>query len=108
MSYLIFMLFLILIIALGLGLYIFICKNEKLEQELDEKQDLINASRKALLLSEDRVTQRNKMIEYQQEKNKKLEEKLTLLKTYINSNNYGNAEVRLQKLKELARPGNQH
>ena len=45
-------------------------------------------------------------MEYQDNKIKKLEEKINKYEEFITSNNYSNAEIRLQKLKELVRPGN--
>lgn len=101
MSYLIFNICLLLFIGLSLLSYYLIFKVEHLEDKLDEKQSLINASRRNLADAENRISQRNDLLEYQQNKIKKLKDKLTVLEAYITSNNYGNAEIRLQKLKEL-------
>ena len=101
MSYLIFNICLFLFIGLSLLSYYLTYKVEHLEDKLDEKQSLINASRRNLADAESRISQRNDLLEYQEEKIKKLKNKLTVLEAYITSNNYGNAEIRLQKLKEL-------
>lgn len=108
MSYYIFMFYLILLGALAFTLLVFIYKNDDLEKEIKEQQSLINASRRNLANAEDRISQRNDLLEYQEERYKKLNDKLTVLEAYITSNNYGNAELRLEKLKELARPDNQN
>lgn len=104
MSYYMFMLYLILLGALAFILLVFIYKNDDLEKEIEEQQSLINASRRNLADAENRISQRNKIIEYQEEKIKTLKtskDKLTILEAYITSNNYGNAEVRLKALKKL-------
>ncbi len=104
MSYYMFMLYLILLGAIAFILLVFIYKNDELEKEIEEQQSLINASRRNLADAENRISQRNKIIEYQEEKIKtlkKLKDKLTVLEAYITSNNYGNAEVRLKALKKL-------
>ena len=76
-------------------------KMEKLESKLEDKQGLIRASRRSLALAEDQISNRNKVIEYQQEKINKLENKVVDYEYYITSNNYSNAEVRLKALKKL-------
>ena len=104
MSYCMFMFYLILLGALAFILLVFIYKNDDLEKEIKEQQSLINASRRSLADAENRISQRNKIIEYQEEKIKTLKtlkNKLTILEAYITSNNYGNAEVRLKALKKL-------
>lgn len=103
MSYYMFMFYLILLGALAFILLVFIYKNDDLEKEIEEQQSLINASRRNLANAEDRISQRNDLLEYQENKIKKIKDKLTVLEAYITSNNYGNAEKRLQKLKELVR-----
>ena len=108
MSYLIFNIGLFLLIGLSILALYLIYKVEDLENELEEKQSLINSSRRSLADAEQRITQRNKVIEYQEDKSKKLNHKLTVLEAFINSNDYGNPTLRLQKLKELVRPGNQN
>ena len=101
MSYLMLMLYPILLGVLACVLLVFIDKNDDLEKEIEEQQSLINASRRNLADAENRISQRNNLLEYQEEKIKKLKDKLTVLEAYITSNNYSNAEIRLQKLKEL-------
>ncbi len=104
MSYYMFMFYLILLGAIAFTLLVFIYKNDDLEKEIEEQQSLINASRRSLADAENRISQRNKIIEYQEEKIKTLKtfkDKLTVLEAYITSNNYGNAEVRLKALKKL-------
>ena len=101
MSYLMFMFYLILLGVLACVLLVFIYKNDDLEKEIEEQQSLINASRRSLADAENRISQRNKIIEYQEEVNKKLQSELIMLQTHITSNNYGNAEVRLKALKKL-------
>lgn len=108
MSYYMFMFYLILLGAIAFILLAFIYKNDDLEKEIEEQQGLIDESRHSLAIAEDQIKNRNDLLEYQQNKIKKLKDKLTVLEAYITSNNYGNAEIRLQKLKELARPDNQN
>lgn len=100
MSYLVFNIVLFLLISLTvLSLYL----TYKIEKSENEKQGLINARRRSLANAERQVLDRNRVIEYQENKIKKLKDKLTVLEAYITSNNYGNAELRLEKLKELVR-----
>lgn len=103
MSYYMFMFYLILLGVIAFILLAFIYKNDDLEKEIEEQQRLINASRRSLRDAENRISQRNDLLEYQENKIKKLKDKLTVLEAYITSNNYGNAEIRLQKLKEIIR-----
>ncbi|MBR3163550.1 MAG: hypothetical protein IKF17_05585 [Clostridia bacterium] len=103
MSYYMFMFYLILLGVIAFILLVFIYKNDDLEKEIEEQQSLINASRRNLADAENRISQRNDLLEYQENKIKKLKNKLTILEAYITSNNYGNAELRLEKLKELVR-----
>ena len=98
MSYLVFNIVLFLLISLTvLSLYL-TYKIEKLE---NEKQSLINASRRSLANAERQVSDRNRVIEYQEEVNKKLQSELIMLKTHITSNNYGSLEIKMRKLNEL-------
>lgn len=98
MSYLVFNIVLFLLISLTvLSLYL-TYKIEKLE---NEKQGLINASRRSLANAERQVSDRNRVIEYQEEVNKKLQSELIMLKTHITSNNYGSLEIKMRKLNEL-------
>lgn len=90
-------------IILAFLLLVFIYKNDDLEEQTEEQQSLINASRRNLKDAEERISQRNILLEYQEEKIKKLKNKLTIIEAYITSNNYGDAEIRLNKLKELVR-----
>ena len=100
MSYLVFNIVLFLLISLTvLSLYL----TYKIEKSENEKQGLINARRRSLANAERQVSDRNRVIEYQENKIKKLKDNLTVLEAYITSNNYGNAELRLEKLKELVR-----
>lgn len=101
MSYYMFMFYLILLGVIAFILLVFIYKNDDLKKQIEEQQSLINASRRSLRDAENRISQRNDLLEYQENKIKKLKDKLTVLEAYITSNNYGNAEIRLQKLKEL-------
>lgn len=101
MSYLIFNICLLLFIGLSLLSYYLIYKVEHLENELEDKQGLINASRRSLRDAEDRISQRNDLLKYQEEKIKNLRNRIIVYETYITSNNYGNAEIRLKKMKEL-------
>lgn len=103
MSYYMFMFYLILLGALAFTLLVFIYKNDDLEKEIEEQQGLIDESRHSLAIAEDQIKNRNDLLEYQENKIKKLKDKLTVLEAYITSNNYGNAELRLEKLKELVR-----
>ena len=98
MSYIVFNIVLFLLISLTvLSLYL-TYKIEKLE---NEKQSLINASRRSLANAERQVSDRNRVIEYQEEVNKKLQSELIMLKTHITSNNYGSLEIKMRKLNEL-------
>lgn len=101
MSYYMFMFYLILLGVIAFILLAFIYKNDDLEKENKEQQGLIDESRHSLAIVEDQIKNRNDLLEYQEERYKKLKDKLTILEAYITSNNYGNAELRLQKLKEL-------
>ncbi len=101
MSYFMFMFYLILLGAIAFILLVFIYKNDDLEEQIEEQQSLINASRRSLADAENRISQRNKIIEYQEEVNKKLQSELIMLKTHITSNNYGSLETQIRKLKEL-------
>ena len=103
MSYLVFNICLLLFIGLSALSYYLTYKVEHLENELEDKQGLINASRRNLADAENRISQINDLLEYQENKIKTLKDKLTVLEAYITSNNYGNAELRLEKLKELVR-----
>lgn len=103
MSYYMFMFYLILLGVIAFILLAFIYKNDDLEKEIEEQQGLIDESRHSLAIAEDQIKNRNDLLEYQEERYKKLKDKLTVLETYITSNNYGNAEIRLEKLKELVR-----
>lgn len=101
MSYLIFIICLILLLSLAtLGLCLTV-KVENLENKLYEKHSLVRASRRSLANAEKQITERNRLIEYQSNKIKKLEEKINKYEKFITSNNYGNAELRLQALKKL-------
>ena len=101
MSYLIVLVLLVICFLLAsLSLYLI--------YRYEDMEGLVRARTKSLLIAEQQVENRDKILKYQDEKHKKLKNKLTILEAYIMSNNYGNAEVRLQKLKELARPGNQN
>lgn len=86
MSYLIFIICLILFISLATISLCLTYKVEDLENELEEKQSLINASRRSLAEAEDKISNRNYLIEYQRNRIESLKA--------IN--------------KELARPGNQN
>ena len=101
MSFLVFNIFLVILLILSILAYCLTTKIEHLEIDIEEQQSLVNASRKSLKNAERQIEDRNKVIEYQEEKYKKLKNKLTLLEAYINSNDYGNPTLRLQKLKEL-------
>lgn len=103
MSYYMFMFYLILLGIIAFILLVFIYKNDDLEKEIEEQQGLIDESRHSLAIAEDQIKNRNDLLEYQENKIKKLKDKLTVLEAYITSNNYGNAELRLEKLKELVR-----
>ena len=107
MSFLVFNIFLVILLILSILAYCLATKIEHLEIDIEEQQSLINSSRRSLANAERQIEDRNKVIEYQEEKYKKLKNKLTVLEAYINSNDYGNPTIRLQKLKELARPDNQ-
>ena len=87
MSYLIFMLVLILIISLAIALYVFICKNEELEEILEEKQSLINASRHSLAEAEEKISNMNYLMEFQRQKIDLLEtQKKELVTNYDKAN----------------------
>lgn len=98
MSYIVFNIVLFLLINLTiLSLYL----TYKVEHLENEKQSLINASRRSLANAERQVSDRNRVIEYQEEVNKKLQSELIMLKTHITSNNYGSLEIKMRKLNEL-------
>ncbi len=69
-----------------------------------EMQTLINASRKALAEAEEKVTERNKLLEVYVERNAEQKRKIVDLENNIEFlvNNLS------PKKKELARPGNQN
>jgi len=101
MSYLICFISVFLCLALTiLSLYL-INRQEKLESEINEKQTLIKASRHSLAEAEEKILQRNDLLGYQESKIRKLAERLEKQESYILSNDYGSAEIRLNKLKEL-------
>lgn len=103
MSYLVFSIVLLLLISLTiLSLYL-TYQIDRLESKLEGKQRLIRASRRSLALAEDQIAQRNDLLKYQEDIIKNLQNKITVYETYMTSNSYGNAEIRLNKLKELVR-----
>lgn len=69
-----------------------------------EMQSLINSSRKSLAEAENKITERNKLMKYQYETNKKLKTKIVDLENNIEFlvNNLS------PKKRELARPDNQN
>ena len=94
MSLSIFLLFITLLISLAiLSLYLI--------NRIEDIQGLANARTKALLNAEMRIEHGEKLLAYQESKIKNLEEKVNKYEEYITSNNYSNAETRLNKLKEL-------
>lgn len=94
MSYLIFLiLFILCFLLASLSLYL-IYRYEDLE-------GLARARAKSLLNAEMQITERNKLLEYQENKIKKQQERIKHYEDFISSNNYSNAETRLNKLKEL-------
>jgi predicted RNase H-like nuclease len=73
-----------------------------------EMQGLINATRKSLLNAETKITERNKLIEYQSKDIKELKLKTIELQTVLeeikniaSSNTYNNEKLSLRKIKEL-------
>lgn len=71
---------------------------------IKELKSLVNASRKALAEAEERVVEKNKLLQHYYQENKQLKNKIIDLEN--------NIEILVNNLsakkRELARPGNQH
>ena len=73
-------------------------------KSIKELKSLVNASRKALAEAEERVVEKNKLLQHYYQENKQLKNKIIDLEN--------NIEILVNNLsakkRELARPGNQH
>ena len=101
MSFLVFNIFLVILLILSILAYCLTTKIEHLEIDIEEQQSLINASRRSLKNAERQIEDRNKVIEYQENKYKAIKNYSNVLENCITSNNYGSTEIQIRKLKEL-------